>query len=298
MIELRRAETAADIEAWRRVRTAVLPNERTPSVDEMRQTQTPDKLLLLAELDGELVGSGVAGRSDLGEGLGFVAPRVLPDARRRGVGSALLGAVGFHLAGLGFTEATALVDDQGSLAFAERFGFREVGRQVEQVRTIRPDEPGPERPEGVELVSLAERPDLFRRTYEELALQVFEDIPTPTRITISAEDWERDWITWPEGSLVALAEGEIVGCAGLLRDVDRPDRAENSLTAVRRDWRGRGLATALKQSVIAWAAGNGLLEIYTWTQNGNEAMQRLNEKLGYRSRMISITVRGPIPTVR
>ena len=130
------------------------------------------------------------------------------------------------------------------------------------------------------------------------SLQAFEDIPTPARVTISAEDWEREWLTWPEGSLVALAEGEIVGCAGLLRDPDRPDRAENSLTAVRRDWRGRGLATALKQAVIAWAAANGLLEIYTWTQTGNEAMQRLNEKLGYRSRMISITVRGPIPARR
>jgi len=296
MIELRRAETDAEIEAWRRVQTAVLPSERTASVEEMRQTQTPDKLLLLAELDAELVGSGVAGRSDLGGG--FLAPRVLPDARRRGVGSALLGALGAHVAGLGFTEATAGVDDQGSLAFAERFGFREVGRQVEQVRTIRADEPAPESPAGVELVSLAERPDLFRRTYEELALQAFEDIPTPAPITISAEDWEREWLTWPEASLVALAEGEIVGCAGLLRDADRPDRAENSLTAVRRDWRGRGLATALKQAVIAWAAANGLLEIYTWTQTGNEAMQRLNEKLGYRSRMISITVRGPIPTRR
>ena len=50
--------------------------------------------------------------------------------------------------------------------------------------------------------------------------------------------------------------------------------------------------------MIAWAAANGLLEIYTWTQTGNEAMQRLNEKLGYRSRMISITVRGPIPARR
>jgi RimJ/RimL family protein N-acetyltransferase len=223
---------------------------------------------------------------------------VLPDARRRGVGSAVLGALGSHVAGLGFTQATAGVDDQGSLAFAERFGFREVGRQVEQVRTIRADEPVPESPAGVELVSLAERPDLFRRTYGELALQAFEDIPTPARITISAEDWEREWLTWPEGSLVALAEGEIVGCAGLLRDADRPDRAENSLTAVRRDWRRRGLATALKQAVIAWAAANELLEIYTWTQTGNEAMQRLNEKLGYRPRMVSITVRGPVPARR
>ena len=290
MIEIRRAETDADLEVWRRVRMAVLPNERAQSVEELRQTETPERLLLLAELDGEVAGSGVAGRSDLGGG--FVAPRVLPEARRRGVGSALLRALESHVGGLGFAEASSLVDDPGSLAFAERFGFREVGRQVELVRPIRADEPAPRIPAGVELVSLAERPDLFRRTYEELALQAFEDI---RRITISAEDWERDWITWPEGSFVALAGDEIVGCAGLLRDADHPDRAENSLTAVRRDWRGRGVAEALKQAVIAWAAANGLLEVYTWTQTGNEAMQGLNEKLGYRPRAISITVRGPIP---
>lgn len=120
-------------------------------------------------------------------------------------------------------------------------------------------------------------------------------MPTPGPITISAEDWQRHWITWPEGSFVALAGDEIVGCAGLVRDVDRPDRAEASLTAVRHDWRGRGVAKALKQAAIAWAAANGVLEIYTWTQTGNEAMQRLNEKLGYRPRAIAITVRGPIP---
>ena len=55
---------------------------------------------------------------------------------------------------------------------------------------------------------------------------------------------------------------------------------------------------ALLVAAGVWAAARGLLEIYTWTQTGNEAMQRLNEKLGYRSRMISITVRGPIPARR
>ena len=62
MIRLRRAESDADLEAWRRVRAAVLPNERAASVEEMRRMDTGDTVRLLAELDGELAGSGIAAR--------------------------------------------------------------------------------------------------------------------------------------------------------------------------------------------------------------------------------------------
>jgi RimJ/RimL family protein N-acetyltransferase len=166
------------------------------------------------------------------------------------------------------------------------------------VRALAADEPAPDLPEDVQVVSLAERPELARRVYQELALQAFEDIPTPRTISITLEQWEREWINWPEGSFVALAGEEIVGCAGLMRDDDRPDRAENSLTAVRRDWRGRGLARALKQTVIAWGSANGLREIYTWTQTGNENMRAVNEKLGYVTRDVSIGVRATLPLPR
>src|SRR5947209_8324746 len=130
MIELRIPESDADYEAWRQERMSVLPNERTASVEEMRRLATPEQLLLLAFVDGELAGSGTAGRSDLG-GQGFVAPRVLPDRRRNGVGTALLRALADHVTALGFANAGSGVEDSGSLAFAERFGFREAGRQVE-----------------------------------------------------------------------------------------------------------------------------------------------------------------------
>jgi GNAT superfamily N-acetyltransferase len=294
MIELRTAESDADLELWRRVRIAVLPNERTATVEEMRRTATPGHVLLLGFLDGELAGSGAAGRSNM-VGQGFVAPRVLPDARRRGVGSRLLRALTLHVEAMGFGRAGSNADAPGALAFAERFGFREVGRQVEQVRAIAEHEAAPLVPSGVEVVSLADRPELRVRTYHELALQAFEDMPTPMPIEISVEDWEREWISWPEGSFVALAGDEIIGCAGLIRDDDHPDRAENSLTAVRRDWRGRGLARALKEQTIAWASANGLREIYTWTQTGNEGMRTVNEKLGYRTRDVSISVRAELP---
>jgi mycothiol synthase len=290
---IREAVTDEDLEAWRQVRIAILPNERTASVDELRGMASPERLLLLAELDGRVVGSGATNRSDTGGAAVF--PRVLPGFRRRGAGTALLRALAAYAESIGHSDAGSLVDDEGSLAFAERFGFRETGRQVEQVRRIRDREPRPVVPDGVTLVSVAERPELRLRTYHELALQAFEDMPTPRRVSITAEQWEQDWITWPEGSFVALAGDEIVGCAGLIRDDDRPDRAENSLTAVRRDWRGRGLARALKERTIVWAAENGLREIYTWTQTGNENMRAVNERLGYVPRDTCISVRGPLP---
>ena len=292
-IAIRRAESDADLERWRQVRMAVLPRERTATLEKIRNGTTPERLLLLAELDGELAGSGVADRSDLA-GQGSLAPRVLPHARRHGVGTALLRELAAHVEALGFDQAGALVEDPASLGFAERFGFREVDRDVEQVRTIGPER-WPEVPPGLEVVSLAEQPDLFARVYHELAREAFEDFALDRPIEITLEDWEREWAVWPEGTYVALADGEIVGFAGLHRDGDRPDRAENSLTAVRRDWRRRGVASTLKRMAIAWAAANGVREIYTWTQRGNDAMRAVNERLGYVTRSTCIRVRGRLP---
>ena len=52
---------------------------------------------------------------------------------------------------------------------------------------------------------------------------------------------------------------------------DNPGVAEDGLTVVRRDWRRRGLALALKRLELAWAAANGIREIVTWTQRGNRS---------------------------
>jgi mycothiol synthase len=296
VIAVRRAESDADLDVWRQVRMAVVPNERAQTVDEMREAMTPEQVYLLAELDGSVAGAGVAGRSDLA-GQGFLSPRVLPEARRRKVGTALLRELAEHVQRLGFDRAGAMLDDTASLVFAERFGFREVDRDVEQVRAIG-DEPWPEPQPGIEVVSLAQRPELFELAYQELALEAFRDFALDRPIEISLEDWKREWRVSPEGSFFALADGALVGMAGLIRDDDHPERAENSLSAVRPDWRRRGIASLLKRTVLAWAAGNGLREVYTWTQNGNAAMRAVNESLGYETRSVAIRVRGRLPLPR
>jgi predicted N-acetyltransferase YhbS len=81
--------TDADLEEWRAVRIALQPGERCLSVAELREQESPSRLMVLARRDGVVVGSGLADKSDTA-GNGFVAPRVLEQYRRRGVGSALL----------------------------------------------------------------------------------------------------------------------------------------------------------------------------------------------------------------
>ena len=61
MIAVRPVESDADLEAWIRVRRAVLPNESTGTVEQVRARMKPEQLFLVAELDGELAGSGIAG---------------------------------------------------------------------------------------------------------------------------------------------------------------------------------------------------------------------------------------------
>jgi mycothiol synthase len=294
--EIRVAESDADLEAYVAVWNAAVPGD-TPAVVEQqrdRLEREPRRLYLLAERDSRPIGCGFAGPSDAA-GRGFVAPRVFPAARRRGVGSQLIAHLGLHLERLGFEAAGAHVDgnDEGSLAFARRFGFAEVDRQVEQVRTIGEESPV-EPPRGVTFVTIAERPELLRAAHS-LGVEGWADMATSEAVTISLEDWLAEEATFPEGSFVALVDGEIVGYSGLCRHGDDTTTAEDGLTVVRRDWRRRGLATALKRAELAWASAHGIKEVVTWTQRGNEGMRTANERLGYVYRSVSVSMRGRIP---
>jgi mycothiol synthase len=290
-MEITTCVSDADYEAWREVRIEVVPGERTATVAELRAEDSADRAMVLAAIEGVVVASGLAGVSDSGGG--FVVPRVRPTYRRRGVGTELLGHLAAHLRTRGFGQVRGMVDDPGSLAFAERAGFDEIDRQVEQVLTIDHVPPPSAPPTGVRVIDLEERPELWAASYDTFGSEVLADFAVYEPLQVSAERWAASWAGAP--MFLALADGAVIGCAGLHLDTDRPERAENALTAVGRQWRGRGVASYLKRLTLRWAAEHGVTEVYTWTQAGNESMLRLNEHLGYTVGQTSITLSRSLP---
>ena len=283
--------TDEQYDAWRAVRLVVEPGSRTQSLEEIRAEDSPERLLLLAVDEGHVVGCGIAKKGETAGG--FVMPRVLPEHRRRGVGSALLRRLADHCGDLGLSSVSTGVEDEGALAFAERFGFVEVDREVEQVRAVGVEPAPGAPPEGLVVVEASRRPGLWGACFETFGREVLADFALHSPLEITAGQWNADWCGDP--MWLALLDDEVIGCAGLIRDADRPTRAENSLTAVSREWRGRGVASHLKRLTLHWAAQHGLEEVYTWTQDGNASMRRLNEHLGYVTTRSSITVSRPLP---
>lgn len=293
MTALRVVETDADLELWAEVKSAVVPNEPV-TAGQLRASAEPDRLLLLAELDGAVAGCGIADRSSFG-GRAFLAVRVLERFRRRGVGTALVGELASYARSLGLTGVNAFVyaDEPHSIAFAERLGLEEVDYQLEQIRTVG-DEAAPEPPAGVVLESLEGRRDELLDAVWPIALAGYEDLPIPGEVTYRKESWLREEATRPEGSFVAFENGEPVGYAGLLAHANGDATAEHGLTVVRRDRRGQGIGRLLKRAQLHWAMQAGVAELVTWTQKGNERMQALNRSLGYVDASRVITFRGPL----
>jgi mycothiol synthase len=288
---IRRAESDADLAGWCEVWSAITPREPV-ALDDVRRrlAREPERLYLVA-LDGEeVVGAGVAGKSQSPE-RSAVAARVLPAHRCRGIGSELLERALARARELGPRRASSMVseDDTASFAWAERRGFEEYGRQVELARELAANEDEPSPPSGIELALLDDS-----RLDEAYAVwaECVPDIPASPAISApSRREWLEEEIPGPV-PCVALDEGRVVGVAALLARTE--GLAEHGLTAVMRSHRGRGVATALKQAQIHWASANGYRELTTWTQDGNAAMQAVNLKLGYRPRPAAINFRRPL----
>ena len=285
--------TPADFDAWARVKSAVVPDEPVTG-DQMVARHEEGRLLLLAELDGRLVGCGGATRSHFA-GRGFVSPRVLPEFRRRGVGTALLLALSDHVRRLGRSELTSFVyaDEPESVAFAERHGMSVIDDQLEQIRIAGSATPA-EPPEGIEIVAVGDNREELLRAAWPVAVEGHKDWPLPGDVSFTLDEWLRDEATRPDGSFVALENGEVVGYAGMLEHANGSAMAENGLVVVRRDRRGRGISRALTRAQLAWADRNGVIQLVAWTQKGNERVQEMNRRLGYVDHARVLTVVGPV----
>jgi predicted GNAT superfamily acetyltransferase len=85
----------------------------------------------------------------------------------------------------------------------------------------------------------------------------------------------------PQAWMVALDGHANIGMANLFRSSDSIEILETSLIGVLRNYRRRGLATALKCKVFEMAQRMGVRQIHTWNEDNNPMFQ-LNLRLGIK----------------
>jgi GNAT superfamily N-acetyltransferase len=232
--------------------------------------------------------------------LTYLDVEVVPELRGCGIGSALLAEASACAAALGKHSLQLEVreSEPHSITFLERRGYALVGAEqaVSLVLTGAARQPV-DPPAGIRILSRAEEPGRLEELYA-VALEAERDIPGASGDR-TFEAWRAEEIDRPsrrpELFFLALSGNEIVGYAAL-NVFGNPREAHHSLTGVRRAWRRRGVATALKRALIAAAADQGIERLPTGSEERNTPMRRLNEKLGYRPDPARSTVvmRGPL----
>ena len=135
----------------------------------------------------------------------------------------------------------------------------------------------------------------------DVAVEVFADVPGGDRpmdvgdlAEFRARDVDRHGMP-ADAFAIALdaASGMVVGYASVLMVPGSTTVASHDMTGVRRAYRGRGIARALKLTTIAWAIRNGLEALESGNDEDNAAMRTLNGRLGYQPLPDALTMRGP-----
>jgi mycothiol synthase len=279
-LTIRAATTDAELDELIDVRRRVDPND-VPMLENLRFNLERENITyVVAGVDREPVGCGfVQGWIDFA--IGHMA--VLPDRRRNGIGSALLDELRERARAYGKDTLQGEVreSDPESRSFLEHRGFVQVGGEKAVALDLSGIEaPEIDPPEGVRIVTRVEEPDRLAEMYA-VGVQADEDIPGSEGVQ-TFEQWKAHEIDRPtrrpELCFIALAGDDVVGYAALQVF---GDEAHHGLTATRRDWRRRGVASALKRAEIAAAKRAGFRRLLTESEERNEPMRRLNEKLGY-----------------
>jgi len=216
-----------------------------------------------------------------------LAVMVTPDARGRGIGSALWGCAEEHALSLQPRKLnTSVNDDPHSVAFAQGRGLRPTRRSIVSTLEVSaatlPDENPPIGVDVVPLRRLADRP----RDFFELYRAAEEDEPGDApQGQYTFEEWRLDRLEHPdldwEGSFVVADHARLVSFALVL--VNRERRvAWNEMTGTLRELRGHGLATLAKSATIRWAQRNGIERMLTNNAADNAPMLAINRRLGYQ----------------
>ncbi len=235
---------------------------------------------------------------------------VRPDHAGRGIGSALMQAFLEHLdVSREYVQTVGLITrvderDERKLRFLSHWGFAEAMRGYAQYLNVSEvdlsrfgDLEGELRRHGCEIVSLREfaaEPSTYAELYE-LFIMLERDVPR-VEDDLAEQSFDRfvhEQIGAPDGVFIAVSfedRPRYVGVNALYAHSGSHD-LHNGLTGVLSEYRGRGLALALKCRGIRFAQENGFPTIHTWNAATNTAALALNAKLGFIRRPATIELR-------
>ncbi|MGU3471773.1 GNAT family N-acetyltransferase [Paenibacillus sp. D51F] len=264
--------------------------------------------------DGRIAGYLWTWRAPWTEAGGLYHTLVVSKAfRGLGVGRALLGEAAAWASAIGADRIYTEVwdDDLRSLRFAEQSGFEIERRSWQSVLDLNHVEEAAaladgaviERleSEGIRFVSLADMPEEDReQLLYELESPTFNDIPGFLGTPPGFGDWQK----WnlrgdgyaPERVILALDGDRYVGDCNL-RYFEETRGMYHEYTCVHRDYRGRGIARALKILSIRLAVRTGALYLRTDNDSLNEPMLAVNRNLGYRSLRGKYRIKGDVGSI-
>ncbi len=251
----------------------------------------------VAEADGKILGMGMLLEFRADEpGVAFVDIGVASGSRRRGIGN--------HLAQRLLEDAKSiplrslvgefLDSHTGSAAFAQNLGFEQNGRgeQLTRLDVRRANLTGFQGLESeleaqglrVELMADVPMDEEFMHALHELDMTTHRDIPSSFNWAgMDYDEWLEVAINGPGRSpkwaWVVLEGSRPIGMARLRLQANRS--ATNAYTGVHADYRGRGVARALKNRTIEWCRQNGVDFIFTGNEVENHRMLAINMSLGY-----------------
>ncbi|MAF26987.1 MAG: GNAT family N-acetyltransferase [Gemmatimonadota bacterium] len=226
-----------------------------------------------------------------------LAIRVAPQWQRRGIGSACYERLVEELRAFDPLKLGAVGKDDmpESMHFLERRGFviglRELQYSLDLSRfdpESHEDAISKLEESGLRLQTLreyeAECPDARVRMWE-MEQAVSPDIPSNDEFTPVSFDSFAGMVFGhpnfdPDAWVVALDGDSPVGVTNLW-DREGNDGINTGLTAVRREYRGRGIASAVKARSLAWAKARGYPWARTENEENNRGMIGINRRLGF-----------------
>jgi GNAT superfamily N-acetyltransferase len=297
-----------DREPWTDERNAQVHELQRGTAEEWREWEQLDPPQNLLRVSVDAPDGRLAAGADIGpghfprpDGTLFGGVNVMRAQRRKGLGKALLEAIEAEArrANAPRILAGTSVAFEGSLEWALKQGYREIGRRIESYVDVKTFYGGPlrdvvERVEssGIRLLTVTEllrgrdaaAAETFWHDVWEAEAPMWEDVP-----------WASPTPHWPYEKFhkLVVESGKIIADATIVAlDGERiaaftttgksgTDRGYTWMTGTGRDYRGRGLATALKVKMLAAAKVAGLRAMLTTNDEPNKAMRGINAKLGY-----------------